>query len=186
MGHDEDRAVLHLFVTDWSGITPPCALTVAAMSQPVKRLVSFVDKCASGYASLMEESDGVWELADFIDREAKSLRELTLYLMSDGIARRTKPLEPPPTILNIPSTLQLWDLERLSGSTRLGWSGNRLRSGSRTSNRSRSPSWRAPEAAITECTLRYFRRVSWRISTRTYGSRLLERNVRSFLQVWER
>ena len=35
----------------------------------------------------MERNRCVWELADFIDREAKSLRELTLYLMSDGIAR---------------------------------------------------------------------------------------------------
>jgi hypothetical protein len=179
--HDPDRGVFHAFVTNWSGRTPPKSLTSGTVTQSVKRLVTFLEKCASGYAGRLEESDDVWELADFVGRERSSFTEIRLYVFSDAVARRTIAPEVP-SVFDVPSGVQLWDLERLF---RLDTSGLE-----REPISVRIADFQSEPLPVLEGPSGGDHRVYMAILPSRlvadlyaiYGSRLLERNVRSFLQ----
>lgn len=179
---DPARGVLHAFVTEWSGTVPSNSLTATAVSQSVKRLVTFLEKCADGYADRLEESDDVWELADFIRREKKAITSVQLYLLTDSIARRMKPPAPPRSVLGVTPAVQLWDLERLFRFDTSGLEREPISIELCDFGTEALPVLEGPSGADHRV---YLAIVPGRLLAdlyAAYGSRLLERNVRSFLQ----
>ena len=178
---DADNEVLHAFVTDWTGTTPSPSLTQTASSEALRRLAGFVSKCAEGYSSKLEESSAVWEVGDLIQRHVSSLNEVRLYLFSDGAAR-TLNLPKFDPIANVPVTAHVWDLERLY---RLDTSG--LERESITLDVTEffdGPLPCLPGPSGSDHAV-YLAVIPGRLLADLYGrfgSRLLERNVRSFLQ----
>jgi hypothetical protein len=108
---DEDETVLHLFVTDYRGEVPTPTLTNTTIAQTFKRLTEFYTKCLDGYGDRLEESTPVFELADVIARQGKKFERLRFYLFSDARARSPKVADT--TIRDLPVTHHIWDVERL-------------------------------------------------------------------------
>jgi hypothetical protein len=106
----EDGEVLHLVVADYRGSGLE-ALTPTNISASFKRLVAFVERSLGDYADSLEESSPAFELADLVRGQWKALRSARLYLFSDARAKRPeyKPVE----IAGVPVSFHIWDLERL-------------------------------------------------------------------------
>ncbi len=178
---DEEAAVLHLFATDFRGELPTTSLTTTQIGQTFKRLTEFFTRSCDGYSDNLEESSPAFELADLIAHEAKRLDAVRLYLFSDGHARNIVPVAES-TVGKIRVSHHVWDLERLF---RLD-----------TSGLEREPifvdfvsSWGGPLPCLAGPTDGdhevYLLMVPGQLLAdlyHEYGARLLERNVRSFLQ----
>lgn len=108
---DEDDAVLHLLVTDYRGEAPAPSLTNTAISQSFHRLEEFYHRCLAGYGERLEESTPVFELADLIAREGRGLKRLKLYLFSDARARAPRVADSVTDGTAV--SHHVWDLERL-------------------------------------------------------------------------
>jgi hypothetical protein len=178
---DADGDVLHVFVTDWAGEVPPRSLTKTRAGQFFKRLHNFVLRCVDGYGSQLEESSPVWELADVIPKQLPVLAEIRMYLFSDAAGRRIEP-EPLGAVGGVPVTLHVWDLERLY---RLDTSG--LERETITVDVSALlgrplPCLAGPSDGDHTVILAVLPGSFLADLYGRYGSRLLERNVRSFLQ----
>lgn len=178
---DDDGAILHLFVTDHRSESPPSSLTATQIAQAFKRLTGFFSRSIEGYADRLEESSPVFELADLVARQVKGLEGVRLYLFSDGSARNIAPV-PDQTVKGIRISHHVWDLERLY---RLD-----------TSGLEREPifvdlvrRWGAPLPCLAGPADRdhqvFLLIMPGQLLADLYhefGARLLERNVRSFLQ----
>lgn len=180
--HDPDRAVLHAFVTVWAGEAPAETLTAAAATQATRRLVTFLERCADGYAARLEESEPVWELADFVARERSSLKEVRLYLFTDMVGRRLRAPEVPPTVLGVPASLHVWDLERLFRLDTSGLEREPITVSILDFQEDPLPVLEGPGGGDHQVYLAILPGRLLADLYATYGSRLLERNVRSFLQ----
>jgi hypothetical protein len=108
---DDDAPVLHLFVTDYRGAVPPPSLSNTAIDESFRRLGEFFDRSLDGYADRLEESTPAFELADMIYRKGKSFDRIRLYLLSDARARA--PTTKGEAVRGIPVSRQVWDIERL-------------------------------------------------------------------------
>lgn len=178
---DGDNNVLHAFVTDWNDEVPPLSLTKTSAAAALKRLSSFISRCVDGYAQQLEESSGVWELADLIPRQIKSLEEIRLYLFSDAIARK---IDPPSqmAIADVAVTAHVWDLDRLYRLDTSGLEREVITADIIELLGDPLPCLPGPPGADHTVFLAVLPgELVSRLYGR-YGSRLLERNVRSFLQ----
>jgi hypothetical protein len=180
--HDPERGALHLMVTDWTGTCPSPSLTANGMDSKVTRLVRFVNKCALDYAASIEESDPVWELADFIARERSALLEIRLYLLSDGTARRATTPSIDSQLLDVSTSLHIWDLERLYRLDTSGLEREPIRVRILDFQSSPLPVLEGPEEDGHRVYLAIIPATLLADLYSTFGSRLLERNVRAFLQ----
>jgi hypothetical protein len=178
---DPDNAVLHAFVTDWTGDVPPPSLTKTSATTSLRRLSSFISRCVDGYARRLEESSAVWEFADLIPRQIKALEEIRLYLFSDAVARKVElPAFDP--IADVRVTAHVWDLERLyrldtSGLEREIITVDVVEVLNRPLACLPGPSGTDHRVFLAVLPGQFVADLYAR-----YGSRLLERNVRSFLQ----
>ena len=177
---DDDERTLHLFVTDHRLIVPPASLTPTQVNQAFRRLSGFFAKSLDGYATRLEESSAVFEIADLIGRQGEKLESLRLYLFSDAVARA--PEVPDAAISGIPVSHHVWDFERLYRFD--------------TSGLEREPivvdvvkRWGQPipclPGLVAEDHTVYLLLIPGHLLAdlyAQYGARLLERNVRSFLQ----
>ena len=182
--HDPDTGRLQLFVTVWSGEpTVPGTLTNTDVKSALRRLVTFAERCASGYSTKLEETDPVWELADLIGRERSTFASIQLFVLSDRLGGKrldvgTKHAD----VLGHPTSIHLWDLERFH---RLDTSG--LQREPITVVLSdyldqplsclAGPDYGDHRVLLAVIPAPLLAKIYDR-----YGARLLERNVRSFLQ----
>lgn len=176
-----DTGVLHAFVTDWRDEVPPPSLTRTQCFNLLHRLSTFISRCVDGYARQLEESSPVWELADLIRRQVKSLTEIRLYIFSDATARRVDlpALEP---ISKVRVTAQLWDLDRLYRLDTSGLEREVITADIAALLGRPLPCLVGPPALDHTVYLAVLPAELVAQLYSRYGSRLLERNVRSFLQ----
>lgn len=177
---DDEEDVLHLFVTDYRGEAPPPSLTATAIAQSFRRLRAFFERSLGGYGDRLEESSAVFELADVIRHRGPALQSVRLYLFSDAAAR--KPEVADAEVNGVRVTHHVWDIERLH---RLDTSGlEREPIEVDLVHRLGHPLPCIPGPS-TENHSVYLLLVPGDLLASLYadfGSRLLERNVRSFLQ----
>lgn len=172
---------LDLVVTIFKGCSDPQTITKDEVQTAFKRVSTFFDKASSGFHFQVEESAAVFDLAQRIHAIKKELTQIRVYLVTDGIVKSSPPKSVDTASARI--TFSIWDLERLyrlvsSGRQRepieidfvdvLGYSIPCL------CQDDVSPDYATylaifPGKAISDLYGRY-------------GPRLLERNVRSFLQ----
>ncbi|MGV1004859.1 MAG: AIPR family protein [Candidatus Nanopelagicales bacterium] len=176
-----EEDVLHVFVTDWRDETPPPSLTRTQAAALLRRLTTFVSRSVDGLATQLEESSPVWELADMIERQVKSLQEIRVYVFSDA---STKTIELPKLdpIAGVPVTPHLWDLDRLYRLDTSGLEREVITADITEFLGGPLPCLAGPQ--VTDQAV-YLAVVPAQLIAKLYaryGSRLLERNVRSFLQ----
>lgn len=178
---DDEEGRLDLFLTIHTNTVPPETVTRQRVEVGFRRLRSFFDWCSRGSYVDLEESSPVFDMASHIYQIRGDLTQLRLYVITDG--RTTIETLPQDTSSDISVTMSLWDIVRLH---RLNTSGGErspifvdfqerfgkpipcLRA------ESRQQGYRAFLMLLPGAVLRDV--------YAEFGPRLLERNVRSFLQ----
>jgi len=176
-----EEDVLHVFITDWRDEIPPPSLTRTQVITLLKRLTTFISRSTSGLAAQLEESSPVWELADLIERQAKALSEFRVYVFSDASARAIDLPELDP-IAGVPVTAHLWDIDRLYRLDTSGLEREVITADITELHGGPLPCLAGPKGADHTVYLAVFPGDLVAKLYGQYGSRLLERNVRSFLQ----
>lgn len=181
---------LDLLVSHYSGIAPPVRISNTDVKKALGRLFTFFQSSINPrfYQSLPESSP-VFDLALRINElaQAKSLERVRLFLLTDCVAR-TGALEDVDDFsfagLKVSVSAQVWDIERLFRSFSSGQRREAIRIDFVDQFKEALPCLAMPDDDDTEYNT-YLALVSghmlYDIYAR-YGPRLLERNVRSFLQ----
>ena len=189
-GLSMDEECLDLLISHYAGSVPPESMTKTEVQRSMKRLVSFFGQSISAdfYQSLPESSP-VFDLALRIHELAKdkSLERVRLFLLTDCLTKMNVLEDVEGIALNgvkIPISAQVWDIERLYRS----WSSGRRRESIKVDFldlfQEALPCLAMPDDEAVEYNtfLALFPgSMLYRIYD-IYGPRLLERNVRSFLQ----
>lgn len=180
-GISGDDECLDLLVTFHTGETPPRTVTQTEMNAHFKRLKEFAAKAMGGFCDKLEESSQVFDAAYRIYEIKENLTRIRFFLLTDGIVKADAP--PASDMDRWQVTYQVWDLERFY---RLASSG-----------RQQEPieiDFEAVAGAPIPCLAQpasspdyaaYLAIIPGPVLAKLYGdygSRLLERNVRSFLQ----
>lgn len=176
---DVERSHLHLFVTDYRGSGLE-SLTKTQIETSLRRLETFVTRSLDHYADSLEESSPAFEIADIIRSQWKSLDGATYYVFSDG---RAKDLTLPKAVVEgVPVSYQVWDLERLFRLDTSGLEREPIVADIETTYGEPIPCLPAPGSSDHQVYLLLFPAQVLADLYNEYAGRLLERNVRSFLQ----
>ena len=178
---DLEESTLALFLTRYTGKEPPATVPRAEVEAGLKRLREFFERSRQGLHSSMEEACPAYDMALSIYQNAGQLLDLRLFFLTDGLT----------TVEQIPTTADgslrvsshVWDLRRIHRAS--------------TSGRTREPlsvdfidlcgkPVPCVRAVVAEGDYSaYLAVIPGQVLADAYdrfGPRLLERNVRSFLQ----
>jgi hypothetical protein len=178
---DDEEGRLELFLSIHTNVTPPETVTRQRVDVGFRRLRSFLDWCFKGRYIDLEESSPVFDMASHIYQVRNDLTQIRLCVITDG--RTTVEILPQDTIGDISLTRSLWDIVRLH---RLSTSGRERglisvdfeeRFGQPIPCLQAESSQRGYRAFLA-----LFPGAVLRDIYADFGPRLLERNVRSFLQ----
>ena len=179
---DEDEARVDLFLSMHTNSTPPETVTRQRVEVAFRRLHSFLEWCLSGRHVELEESSPVFDMAAHIHAFRRSLAKVRLCVITDG---RTT-IESVPEDQNLGDIVissSLWDVVRLH---RLSTSGRQRETISIDLMERFGEPVPCLQAASTQEGYRAFLMLIpgdiLRSIYADFGSRLLETNVRSFLQ----
>ena len=180
-GVDEDEGRLDLFLSIHTNATPPRTVTRQQVDVAFRRLRSFLDWCLSGGFFDLEESSPVFDMAAHIHSVRSELTQVRLCVLTDG--RTTVKTLPQDQLGNIAITSSLWDIVRLH---RLSTSGRQREAITIDFNERFGAPLPCLEADGAQEGYRAFLLLVpgevLRSLYSDFGSRLLETNVRSFLQ----
>ena len=179
---DEDEGRIDLFLSIHTNATPPETVTRQRVEVAFRRLHSFLEWCLSGRHVELEESSPVFDMAAHIHAFRGSLAKVRLCVITDG---RTT-IESVPEDQNLGDIVissSLWDVVRLH---RLSTSGRQRETISIDLMERFGEPVPFLQAASTQEGYRAFLMLIpgevLRSIYADFGSRLLETNVRSFLQ----
>lgn len=180
-GIDDDDEVVNLFSTIYTADVPPTTAPGASIEVAFKRLRGLWDKTADSYHLRLEESSDAFDMAIRLNQVRTEARKVRLFVLTDGIAR---PAHREPDVVNGHEfSYHVWDIRRLQRCV--------------TSGQRREPieidfveRFGSPvpclDAHVTDGDYAAFLAVIpgdvLNALYSEYGPRLLELNVRSFLQ----
>ena len=179
-GYALEDHVFHLFVTDYRGASRLESLTDSQVQRSFRRLTTFIERSRNGYADTIEESSRAFEVADLIRTNWSRIEAARLYLFSDARARQ--PMLERTEIGGIPVSHHVWDLERLFRYDTSGLEREPISIDVVERLGSPLPCLKGPSVADHDVYLLVMPGDFLAELYRDYGARLLERNVRSFLQ----
>ena len=180
-GVDEDEGRVDLFLSIHTNMAPSTTVTRQQVEVAFRRLRSFLEWCLNGRYVELEESSPVFDMAAHIYGFRKNLAQIRLCVITDG--RTTVETLPPDRIGDVAISKSLWDVVRLH---RLSTSGRQREAISIDFNeRFGEPLPCLPADSSQDGYRAFLTLIPGHILRSIYsdfGSRLLERNVRSFLQ----
>ena len=179
-GYALEEDSFHLFVTDYRGASCTESLTATQVKKAFRRLSTFVERSLKGYADLLEESSPAFELADLIRTNWSRSETARLYLFSDAGARH--PVVPDGVINGVKVSHHVWDLERLFRFDTSGLEREPISVEVVKRFGAPLPCLKGPSATDHEVYLLIIPAEFLAHLYKEFGTRLLERNVRSFLQ----
>jgi hypothetical protein len=182
---DENLETLDLFITHYQHAPEPYRLLKADFDKLVKWPVAFANVALKGYEEEIEPSAAeALALARVVRKHHKDFIRINVFLISNGLV----PQEPPKNVKlkgfdELTINYHIWDIERLH---RLDQSTNNrdpIQIDLRELNGSTIPCLAMPsENDVYECYLAIVPGKLLATLYRNYGTRLLESNVRAFLQ----
>lgn len=107
----EDESTLHLFLTDYSQSEHIQALGKTDLAKHLKRMTEFVSQAAEGLWTRLEESSLAWEMAQQIHESWSSIGELRFTVLTNAELRADVPLLP--KIAGRRVHTAVWDIDRL-------------------------------------------------------------------------
>ena len=183
-GHPRDSdAVLSLIITDFSQSQEVATLTATSMNAAFKRLSNFLERSLNeAYRNSMEESAPAFGLADLIASSWSSISKVRLLLVTNRILSTRVDGRKDDQFRGIPITYSVWDLGRLhrfvtSGQEREDYMVNLREFGGPLPVLSAHIEEAGYESYLAVFPGRQLARIYDR-----WGARLLEQNVRVFLQ----
>jgi hypothetical protein len=177
----QDSDTLNLVTAIFHG-TEPEAVTPAEVRRAVKRARAFWQRCRDRpYHDDLEESGDAWDMALAIRRAAPEIRRVRTFVATDGLAR-IEYLDSE-TEDNVEYQQSIWDLRRLWRMESTGRRGEPIEIDFTSRFGKPLPALPAPDQSAEYRVLMTVIPGDWLANIyEEYGSRLLERNVRSFLQ----
>lgn len=181
-GMNDSGDILDIFVSEFSGQVPSVSLPKSETEQIFRRAENFFEKCLDGYYINLEEAQPVYDLSDLIYRYSSEFRKIRFFLLTDRSSKleEIKDKEQGDFIY----TYQVWDINRYY---KLFSSGkNRESITIKLKEDFKSPLACLCEGGENPVYSSYFAVIPGKTLVALYdeyGPRLLERNVRSFLQV---
>ncbi|WP_321313668.1 AIPR family protein [Halarcobacter sp.] len=182
--YDEDEQILNLFVTVFSQDISEKSLTKTEINQAFNRLEKFYKNSSDkSYYSKLEESTPVYDISYIIHKNKRNFSKIRFYLLSNKII--SEKAETPPSVVldEIEYSYRIWDISRL------------FRMNSSKQQRedilidfdeiSETPIYCLPAHLNTSNYESYLLVLPGTILSKLYadhGSKLLEQNVRTFLQ----
>ena len=179
-GYALDDGAFNLFVTEYRGAGCPEGLTDTQVRQSFQRLSTFVERSLDGYADMLEESSPAFELADLIRTNWSNSETARLYLFSDARAR--EPVITDSEIHGVKVNHHVWDLERLFHFDMPGLEREAINVEVVQRFGAPLPCLKGPSATDHDVYLLVMPGEFLAHLYNEFGPRLLERNVRSFLQ----
>ena len=178
---DEDEGRLDVFLSIHTNAAPPETVTRQRVDVAFRRLGAFTEWCLSGGFVELEESSPVFDMASHIHSFRDGLTHIGLHVITDG--RTTVETLPQDELGSVPTSRSLWDIVRLH---RLSTSGRSREAISVDLSERCGGPLPCLQADTTQEGYRAFLTLIpgdlLRGIYADYGTRLLERNVRSFLQ----
>jgi hypothetical protein len=177
----EDEECLDLFVSELTVSVPPINITRTIVDTAFKRLGTFLKKSFNEYYLTLEKGSPIYDLALRINEIKHSLSRIRLFLLTDGIAKNYEiKVE---DLNDIPIACHVWDIERLYRCCTSGVKRETIEIDFQSTFGQPVPCLVTQEANPDYTTyLSIFPASILIYLYGEYGPRLLERNVRSFLQ----
>ena len=178
---DEDEGRLDAFLSIHTNAVPAGTVPRQQVETAFRRLRTFLEWCLNGGFMDLEESSPVFDMATHIHSRRNNLSQIRLCVITDG--RTTVENLPQDGLGNLPVNRSLWDIVRFH---RLSTSGRQREAISIDLLEKYGESVPCLQAESTHEGYRAFLTLIpghvLREIYADYGTRLLERNVRSFLQ----
>lgn len=176
----DERQTLHLFYSNYNDSDEVTILNNSEVKRAIDGMKSFIVKARNGLAAELEETAEVFELADVINRQWTSIDEIRFYVITN---QQTDFREDSTVDVELrPASIRVWDIDRLRA---LDFN-DRLREPININVAESLESVLPAIAGIhTSNHIVYLCIIPGDFLANLYskyGSRLLERNVRSFLQ----
>ncbi|GLZ43611.1 AIPR family protein [Actinokineospora sp. NBRC 105648] len=110
-GYDisDDESILHLVVAEYGMFGS--VLRRDRVDQMVRRAGAFVDFCREGQHTLLEPSSPAYDMVERIHTAWSRLQSVKILVLTDGVTNIRKMKENP--VGGLPTSVQVWDLERL-------------------------------------------------------------------------
>ena len=177
---DEEEGRLDLFAVIQTRTSPPVRVQRADVDRAFRRLSGFFESARDGLHERIEVSSPAYDMAAEVHRVAGSLSRLRFVLLTDGLVdgRNLQDIE----LDGFPVSLEIWDVERLFRLLSSGQGREQIHIDFEEQFGAALPCVAGPKTGEYEALLALIPgEVLYRIYDE-YGPRLLERNVRSFLQ----
>lgn len=178
---DEEQGILDLVIAIHRNQVPPPTVDRATVKSAFGRLSKFVASVFDGY-SPEEEASPAFDMCQVISTRKEELTQIRMFLITDGLTTRSVEDLSVLPIGNVQVSLHIWDVERLHKCATSGQAREEIVIDLAVENGAPLPCL----AMSTDSDYRAFLciipgKLLHRLY-RSYGDRLLERNVRSFLQ----
>jgi hypothetical protein len=178
----EDGESLDLLVTVYTGDVPPRTVPKSDMFDALRRVAKFFEQCTKGYFKHIEEATPAFDLAQLIHHGYKTYSRVRFILVTDGICKSDPP--PAKVLSGLRASYDVWDAERFYRN----WSSGREREEividfTELTGQPVPCLFLDNELGGYTTLLSIFAGPLIADLYGKYGPRLLERNVRSFLQI---
>lgn len=177
----EDEEVFDIFITKYTSVTPPESVPAADVVAAFKRGINFVDKALNGFYKSLEEASPVFDVAQRIYDVRNTVSKVRLLFFTDGVVKdvKLKDFE----LNGVVISPHLWDMERLFKVWTSGKKRETIEIDFEEQFGQTIPCLKMPKGNPDYTTyLAIFPATILVELYGEYGTRLLERNVRSFLQ----
>lgn len=178
---DDDEETVDLFITVFSQVTPPVSVTRSEVDSRLKRLASFLQHTFNGYHSKLEEASPAYDMASRLYDVRSTLKKARLFVFTDGVCKAD--LSVLDGLDDLKVSIHIWDAERLFRCISSGRRRETIEIDFVEEFGQSIPCLEIPGNGSDYTT--YLGIIPGDILARLYdryGSRLLELNVRSFLQ----
>lgn len=182
--YDDDLAVLSLFLVDFRHSADLETIRQTEISRGFKRLDRFLtESLKDNFVELLEESAPIFELADEIRRQRKGIARVRFYLLTNAQLSSRAEAVPESSVAGFRCSFDIWDLSRVH---RIESSGRAREDTILDLTMFDSDGLRCLPAYLGEDSMEsYILVVPGLLLAQIYdeyGDRLLEQNVRTFLQ----
>ncbi|MBW4553383.1 MAG: AIPR family protein [Aphanocapsa sp. GSE-SYN-MK-11-07L] len=177
----EEEGRLDLFISIYTQNSSPTTVRKDVVESAFKQLINFLSKVYKGYHQSIEEASPTFDMAQLIYSQKDQLSRVRLFLFTDGLT--TVQMKPEQVISNIIYSFNIWDLRRTYRCVTSGQKREAIEINFQTQYDSVIPCLAMPESQADYSA--YVAIIPGEILCKIYAeysSRLLERNVRSFLQ----
>jgi hypothetical protein len=177
----EEEGRLDLFISIYTQNPLPTTVRKDAVESAFKQLINFLSKVYKGYHQSIEEASPSFDMAQLIHSQRGQLSHVRLFLFTDGLTTlQTKKNQ---EVNGVNYSYNIWDLRRTYRCVTSGQKREAIEINFQTQYDSVIPCLAMPESQADYSA--YVAIIPGEILCKIYaeyGSRLLERNVRSFLQ----